>query len=141
MSTLRNRHNIPRVEIGGKEVRVSGLSIDPGNNIRVNGYNDLLVHEIRPSIRLEGCDISDYSMHETNHVRVVFPARKRWKFPEERFVSYDESDEDWCRPLNIGREVEFKPVIEMQKAFVESADYDWVRFVGMTQQKKIDIKV
>jgi len=28
----------------------------------------------------------------------------RWIFPKERFVIYEESDEDWCRYFGIGRQ-------------------------------------
>lgn len=31
---------------------------------------------------------------------------ERWVFPEERFVEYEESDEDWCRYFGFGHSEE-----------------------------------
>lgn len=32
--------------------------------------------------------------------------RKVWVFPQERFVQYEKSDEDWCRFFGIGHEAD-----------------------------------
>lgn len=32
--------------------------------------------------------------------------QKVWRFPNDRFVEYDESDEAWARPIGFGKEVE-----------------------------------
>lgn len=38
--------------------------------------------------------------------------RKVWKFPGERFIEYGPEDEDWCRGLFIGEEVEEKHLVK-----------------------------
>lgn len=40
-------------------------------------------------------------------ITAVTVTKKRvWQFPVERFVTYEPSDELWCRPLGIGCEIE-----------------------------------
>jgi hypothetical protein len=144
MPHCRTWPSVPTVEIGGVVVEVLGISIDPGNDIKIGfdaaNFKDVfMLRGSSPTITLEGCSICDYAMHETNSLRVVFQKRKRWKFPTERFVTYEDSDEEWCRYFGIGHEVEYTPVIEMQNALVEAADYDTVRFVGTAEQKNVDV--
>jgi hypothetical protein len=31
---------------------------------------------------------------------------KKWQFPRDPFVDYEESDEAWARPINYGKEVD-----------------------------------
>lgn len=145
MAAQTDRFNKPTVEIGGKVVEVFDISINPGNDIEIRenaiGLQHFSLVRTSPSISLERCSIADFAMHETNDVRLVFSARKRWKFPDEPFVSYDKSDEEWCRYFGIGHEVDYTPVIEMKNALVDFADYDRVRFVGVVEQKNVDVTV
>lgn len=65
---------------------------------------------------------------QTCSLTLSFP-RRRWRFPEERFVSYEPSDEPWCRYLGIGEEVEEVESVEL-RALVTRVDSDgtvWFR--------------
>lgn len=129
---------MPVVKIGGKVVHASSMVFDPGIRLSENNGSIYRLQKPTPSITI-AVSIGDYELYSENHVRLVFATKKRWKFPDDRFVSYDQSDESWCRYLGIGHEVEYNPVIEMQNAFVEDADYDRVRFVGSIEHKNCDV--
>lgn len=133
-----NRNILPTVKIGGKVVHVHSVVVDPGNTLDVF-CGKVFLTERTPTIHLSRVSIEDFVMGESNHVEMIFPARKRWKFPEDRFVRYEECDEWWCRILGVGREVEYTHVFEMKNAFVSSADYDTVQFVGSAEQKNVDL--
>lgn len=133
----------PTVEIGGKVIEVEDVSFDPGNVVVRQNFNHkesaLYLERCSPSISLDGVSPADFSLREANHVRLVFATRKRWKFPVERFVTYEPSDEDWCRYFGIGQEVDVTPIIDMPRAYVDAADYDRVRFVGAASQENVDV--
>ena len=45
-------------------------------------------------------------MIQAETVRLEFiHSSKRWKFPDNRFVSYEKSDESWCRFFGMGKEI------------------------------------
>ena len=39
-----------------------------------------------------------------------------WKFPDDKFVRYDKSDEVWARPLGFGKEVEVVQSVTVPRA-------------------------
>ena len=39
-----------------------------------------------------------------------------WKFPDEKFVRYEKSDEAWARPLGFGEEVEIVETVTIPRA-------------------------
>lgn len=57
--------------------------------------------------------------------------RKRWKFPTDRFVSYDDHDEVWARPLGFGKEVEVTETITVPNAVVTSMKPGQITFRAM----------
>jgi len=47
-----------------------------------------------------------------------YQQRKRWKFPEGQFITYEESDESWCRFFGIGEEVEETVTVTIPHAMI-----------------------
>lgn len=56
------------------------------------------------------------------NITIQLPLRTKWEFPKERFVTYEPSDERWCRPLGIGREITIQETINYPRAYVSSID-------------------
>ena len=50
--------------------------------------------------------------------------RKIWQFPSDPFVTYEPSDEAWCRPLGIGKEVEITEVMLAPNAYMSAISID-----------------
>lgn len=48
----------------------------------------------------------------------------RWRFPPDRFVEYDESDEAWAVPLGFGSMVDELQTVEVPHCIVSSIDPD-----------------
>ena len=51
-----------------------------------------------------------------SHMVTATYKRKVWQFPKDRFIQYDQSDEEWCRYFKIGKEVEVTDTIEIPNA-------------------------
>lgn len=48
---------------------------------------------------------------------VEYHCRRRvWKFPDDKFVQYEKSDEAWARPLGFGEEVEIVETVTIPRA-------------------------
>lgn len=58
----------------------------------------------------------------------IFTKRKVWRFPIEKFCTYEPSDEAWCRPLGIGEEIEIEEVTVFPDITVDSIDDLGVHF-------------
>ncbi len=56
--------------------------------------------------------------------------RREWHFPEERFVAYESTDEAWCRPLGIGKEVETVDTLTVPRAYIRSISRDGTMNIG-----------
>jgi hypothetical protein len=52
----------------------------------------------------------------------LFHECQQWEFPQERFVTYEESDERWCRFFGIG-----KDVVVVRKTTIPNAV---IRYIG-----------
>lgn len=50
--------------------------------------------------------------------------RKKWQFPKESFVTYEDSDESWCRYFGIGREVTVTEETRIPQAYVKKVNPD-----------------
>lgn len=52
-------------------------------------------------------------------VELKVTTRKRvWQFPKERFVTYEPSDESWCRFFGIGKEIEVTETVTYPEACI-----------------------
>ena len=50
---------------------------------------------------------------------------KVWKFPDDPLVTYEKSDEVWCRYFGIGREVEEPYVVEVNTRAFDMPLLNW----------------
>lgn len=62
---------------------------------------------------------------------------KRWGFPKERFVTYEPSDESWCRYAGIGREVTVLRTVTFPQAAIVSIDAQSVTFEAFSSSSKL----
>jgi hypothetical protein len=52
-------------------------------------------------------------------------AKRVWEFPKDRFVTYEPTDEPWCRYFGFGREVTVYTAVQMgDTLFVHPAVLD-----------------
>ena len=56
--------------------------------------------------------------NEGNDLVVTTRRVRRWVFPKDQFVEYEQKDEVWCRPLGIGSEHEFTETLTIHSARV-----------------------
>jgi len=96
--------------------------------------------EFSVTFEIANCDnntlkmLSTYNYHnETFHFTVV-TKKKVWKFPSNRFITYEPQDEKWCRPLGIGQEIEAEETMEIPHAYVESINEDEIILKGIPNE-------
>ena len=73
----------------------------------------------KPEVGEPYYDLAQYARGDRVEMRFTRTV-KRWEFPVERFVEYGPKDEDWCRLLGIGHEVESVETTYVPNAYVES---------------------
>jgi hypothetical protein len=56
--------------------------------------------------------------------------RKVWQFPQERFVTYELSDESWCRFFGFGKEVEITETVEFPNCQLTSVEGGVLQFTA-----------
>lgn len=49
---------------------------------------------------------------------------KQWEFPQQRFVSYETTDESWCRFFGIGKEIEVVETVTFPQAYMREIHAD-----------------
>ncbi len=63
--------------------------------------------------------------------------KKAWRFPQERFVTYEESDEAWCRYFGIGKEIDVVENVTIGNVYIRSISPDGtMRFSGILNHKE-----
>jgi hypothetical protein len=130
------------LEINGKRVFTSGVSIDPGVDIEMSQWDNSLyatpvVTSVSPSIFAGDVKLGSINLHGVNSVKVLFEPVVRWVFPDDRFVTYEPGDEGWCRFFGIGEEKAVQRVLEMPVAYIAGGDYSGVRFVGACKEGEV----
>ena len=60
---------------------------------------------------------------QTVNVTLSIP-KSTWEFPKSRFVEWEEKDEEWCRPLGIGRETTRIDEVVLKNCAVTSMEFD-----------------
>lgn len=106
-----------RLFIDGGEVRFESLEVDGGKHIERYGGTVVYVQKMAV-VKAVNCSFeSDY---ETEHGTIasveVVKGDTYWQFPDDKFVTYEPSDEEWCRPLGIGREVRAEKLLSIPVA-------------------------
>lgn len=60
--------------------------------------------------------------------------RKRWKFPDDPFVTYEVTDEDWCRYFGIGKEVEEEVTLTIPRAICTQVTANEMEFTAIATE-------
>lgn len=136
------------VQVNGQSIRAVKVVFNSGVQYEHREYNsrmsDSFVAKVSPSITIDRPDPRDLSMCSAildapcSHVQVIGPARTIYKFPKERFVQYEPKDEEWCRYFGIGKEVQVRQVIDMEKAYLDVADMEELVFKGQVVRKDVE---
>ncbi|WP_417459044.1 hypothetical protein [Kordiimonas sp.] len=69
----------------------------------------------------------NYSMQQTFCMKYMRSVT-RWEFPNDPFVTYEPSDEEWCRPLGLGRQVESVETMTFPNAHIKNASFDGMAY-------------
>jgi len=61
-------------------------------------------------------------------------SRSVWRFPESRFVEYEESDEEWARPLGFGHEEIVEGVLTFPRVVFTDIDDNRAVFLALPEE-------
>jgi hypothetical protein len=136
------------VQVNGQPIRAVKVSFNSGVQYDHREYasrmSDSFVARVAPSIKIDRPDPRDLSMCSTIldapccHVQIIGPTKVVYKFPQERFVQYEPKDEEWCRYFGLGKDVQVRQVIEMEKAYLDYADLEELIFKGQVVRKEVE---
>lgn len=142
MATLTG--NRTTIEINGKPIRAANVAFDPG--VRhddfelASGVRGSYTVKVEPTIKIDRPNPEDLSMFSTildapcNRVQLIGPAKTMYQFPQDPFITYELKDESWCRYFGIGKDVEVRQVIEMERGILDLADLDMLVFKGQVKR-------
>lgn len=142
---IKEALRMPILEINGTEVPFSSISkdLDPQScEIEFDGYNRHAkpgcLRPVRLEIEVTGLPPRTFNAFTSNRLRIIDIQKAVWVFPKEPFITYEPSDESWCRYCGFGHEE--APAVTVEAAFVTSMGFRSVCFESTGLIESLPVK-